>query len=151
MTGRSWLRGLVQRAGTTTIIFVVALVATAAAAAGPIYYQAARTSILRDTIAAAPAAARGTRSTQTGRGAGPARQLAAVQQDAAGPATSVSLAGRGLFAPPIYSVETSLPFPQDDTSSSRWSGGPSVCAHLRIDGTCPAARARSSSASPRPR
>jgi hypothetical protein len=42
MTGRSWLRGLIQRAGTTSIIFVVALVAVAAAATGPIYYSAAR-------------------------------------------------------------------------------------------------------------
>ena len=47
------LRGMRQRGGTTVMILAVALVATAAAAAGPIYYQAARTSILRDTVAGA--------------------------------------------------------------------------------------------------
>ncbi|HXP56508.1 MAG TPA: hypothetical protein VN847_16195, partial [Streptosporangiaceae bacterium] len=66
MTGRSWLRGLIQRAGTTSIIFVVALVAVAAAAAGPIYYSAARTSILRDTIATQPGTGRGYEIDETG-------------------------------------------------------------------------------------
>ena len=138
MTRRSWLRGLIQRAGTTTIIFVVALVATAAAAAGPIYYQAARTSILRDTIAAAPAAARGYEVNQTGPVPGLLAAMAPVQQDELnhdlGP-----LADRGVFAPPIYSVETSLPFPQE-TASIPLIWRTAVCAHLRIDGTCPAAQ-----------
>jgi hypothetical protein len=44
------LRGLLHRGGSTVMIEAVALVAIAAAAAGPIYYQAARTSILRDTL-----------------------------------------------------------------------------------------------------
>src|ERR1700753_652130 len=66
MTGASWLRGLAQRAGTTSIIFIVALVAVAAAAGGPIYYSAARTSILRDTIVTQPVTGRGYEVNETG-------------------------------------------------------------------------------------
>ena len=61
------VRGMLQRGGTTVMILAVALVATAAAAAGPIYYQAARTSILRDTVAGAGSAAAATRPTRPAR------------------------------------------------------------------------------------
>src|ERR1700742_5174348 len=85
MIGRSWLRGLAQRAGTTSIIFIVALVAVAAAAAGPIYYSAARTSILRDTIVP-PAGHRPGLRGQRDRCAAAAVQPAAPgPEDAAGP------------------------------------------------------------------
>ena len=60
------LRGMAQRGGTTLMILAVALVATAAAAAGPIYYQAARTSILRDTVARTGFAGRGYEANETG-------------------------------------------------------------------------------------
>ena len=50
-----------------------------------------------------------------------------------------SLAGRGLFAPPVYAVETTMPFPQYRASIPLvWRSG--VCAQLRITGRCPAAR-----------
>jgi hypothetical protein len=47
------------------------------------------------------------------------------------------LSNRGLFLPPVYSVETAVAFPQYNTSIPLvWRG--SVCAHLRIRGSCPA-------------
>jgi hypothetical protein len=138
MTGASWLRGLAQRAGTTSIILVVALVATAAAAAGPIYYQAARTSILRDTITTQPVTGRGYEINETGALPGLLDQLSIAQKEQLDSGLG-GLAGRGLFAPPVDSLETSLPLPQDTTSIPLvWRTA--VCAHLRIDGTCPAAR-----------
>ena len=60
------VRGMLQRGGTTVMILAVALVATAAAAAGPIYYQAARTSILRDTVATTGFTGRGYEADETG-------------------------------------------------------------------------------------
>ncbi|HEY0717156.1 MAG TPA: hypothetical protein VGD68_06030, partial [Streptosporangiaceae bacterium] len=137
MTGRSWLRGLVQRAGTTGIILIVALVAVAAAAAGPIYYEAARTSILRDTIASQPVTGRGYEVNETGALPGLLLQLSTNEQGQLDQGLG-GLAGRGLFAPPIDSLEAALPLPQDSTSIPLvWRT--SVCAHLRIDGTCPTA------------
>jgi putative ABC transport system permease protein len=137
MTGTSWLHGLVQRAGTTSIIFIVALVAVAAAAAGPIYYSAARTSILRDTIVTQPVTGRGYEVNQTGALPQLFSQLPPTQKTQLDSALG-SLAGRGLFGPPVYSLEGYLPLPQYDTSVALvWRT--SVCAHLRIDGKCPAA------------
>ncbi len=136
MTGRSWLRGLIQRAGTTTIIFVVALVAVAAAAAGPVYYAAARTSILRDTIVTQPVTGRGYEVNETGALPHLLGQLPPAQKQQLDSALG-SLAGRGLFGPPVYSLEGTLPLPQYNTSVALvWRT--SVCAHLRIDGKCPA-------------
>ena len=137
MTGRSWLRGLIQRAGTTSIIFVVALVAVAAAAAGPIYYSAARTSILRDTLATQPVAARGYEVDDTGALPQLLGQLPPTQKKQLDSALG-SLAGRGLFGPPVYSLQGSLSLPLYNTSVPLvWRT--SVCAHLRIEGKCPAA------------
>ncbi|HEY2279493.1 MAG TPA: FtsX-like permease family protein [Streptosporangiaceae bacterium] len=136
MTGTSWLRGLAQRAGTTGIIFVVALVAVAAAAAGPIYYSAARTSILRDTIVTQPVTGRGYEVTETGALPQLLSQLPPTQKTRLDSALG-SLAGHGLFGPPVYSLEGTLPLPQYNTSVALvWRT--SVCAHLRIDGKCPA-------------
>ena len=136
MTGTSWLRGLAQRAGTTSIIFIVALVAVAAAAAGPIYYSAARTSILRDTIVTQPVTGRGYEVNETGALPQLFSQLPPTQKTQLDRALG-SLAGRGLFGPPVYSLEGNLPLPQYNTSVALvWRT--SVCAHLRIDGKCPA-------------
>src|SRR6201994_3601181 len=135
MTGASWLRGLAQRAGTTTIIFIVALVAVAAAAAGPIYYSAARTSILRDTIATQPVTGRGYEVTETGALPQLLGQLPATQKQVLDRALG-SLAGQGLFDPPVDSLAQSLPLPAFQTTIPLiWRSG--VCAHLRIDGRCP--------------
>jgi putative ABC transport system permease protein len=132
------LRGLAQRGGTTVMILAVALVATAAAATGPIYYAAARTSILRDSLATAPVTGRGYEANETGAVASLLGQLAPVQQGQL--ETSLGgLTGRGLFAPPLYSIETTVPFPQELASVPLvWRSD--LCAHLRIDGACPAAR-----------
>jgi hypothetical protein len=137
VTGTSWLRGLTQRAGTTTIIFIVALVAVAAAAAGPIYYSAARTSILRDTIASQPVTGRGYEVNETGSLSQLLGQLPPTQQQQLDRALG-GLAKHGLFGPPVYALEGTLPLPLYQSSIPLvWRSA--VCAHLRINGRCPAA------------
>lgn len=58
-TIRTWLgialRGIWGRRGVTATILAVAVVATAAAVVGPVYFNAAGTSILQDTVRSAPA------------------------------------------------------------------------------------------------
>ena len=132
------VRGMRQRGGTTVMILAVALVATAAAAAGPIYYQAARTSILRDTVASSGFSGRGYEANETGALPGLLGQLAPAVRSQLGHGLG-SLAGRGLFAPPVEAVETSLTYPQYQTLLPLiWRSG--VCTQLRISGRCPAAR-----------
>jgi putative ABC transport system permease protein len=132
------LRGLAQRGGTTVMILAVALVATAAAAAGPIYYQASRTSILNDTLTAASLTGRGYEANETGAVPGLLNELARTQQAQLN-ASLRSLQDRGLFASPVYSVETALPFPKYNSSVPLiWRTA--ACAHLRVTGTCPTAR-----------
>src|ERR1700749_2410567 len=108
MTGTSWLRGLAQRAGTTAIIFIVALVAVAAAAAGPIYYSAARTSILRATIATQPVTGRGYEVNGTGSFGTLLGPLPPTQQQQLDSALG-GLAKDGLFGPPVYALQGTLP------------------------------------------
>ena len=132
------VRGMLQRGGTTVMILAVALVATAAAAAGPIYYQAARTSILRDTVAGAGFSGRGYEANETGALPGLLGQLAPAVRSQLDHGLG-SLASQGLFAPPVEAVETSLTYPQYQTLIPLvWRSG--VCAQLRISGRCPAAR-----------
>ncbi|MGI8449354.1 MAG: hypothetical protein ACR2MP_19690, partial [Streptosporangiaceae bacterium] len=132
------LRGMMQRGGTTVMILAVALVATAAAATGPIYYQAARTSILRDTVAGTGFAGRGYEANETGAIPGLLGQLQPTVRSQLGHSLG-PLSGRGLFAAPVYAVETSMFYPQYDTSVPLiWRSG--VCAQLRISGRCPTAR-----------
>ncbi len=132
------VRGMRQRGGTTIMILAVALVATAAAAAGPIYYQAARTSILRDTVASSGFSGRGYEANETGALPGLLGQLAPAVRSQLGHGLG-SLAGQGLFAPPVEAVETSLTYPQYQTLIPLiWRSG--VCTQLRISGRCPAAR-----------
>ncbi len=132
------LRGMRQRGGTTVMILAVALVATAAAATGPIYYQAARTSILRDTVASTGFSGRGYEANQTGAVPGLLGQLEPAVRSQLGHSLG-SLAGRGLFAAPVYAVETTVPYPQYNASVPLvWRSG--VCAQLRISGRCPTAR-----------
>ena len=134
----SRLRGLAQRGGMTAMILAVALVAAAAAAAGPIYYQASRTSVLGDSLATASVTGRGYEANETGAVAGLLGQLAPAQQGQLAGSLG-GLASRGLFAPPVYSVETAVPFPQYNTSVPLvWRSA--VCAHLAVTGACPAAR-----------
>ena len=137
MTGTSWLRGLAQRAGTTAIIFIVALVAVAAAAAGPIYYLAARTSILRDTIATQPVTGRGYEADETGALSTLLGQLPSTQQQQLDAALG-GLAHEKLFGPPVYALEGTLPLPLYRTTIPLVYRS-AVCAHLRINGRCPTA------------
>ena len=131
------LRGMRHRGGTTLMILAVALVAAAAAATGPIYYQASTTSILRDTVATAPFTGSGYEANETGAVPGLLGGLAPFVQSQLDGALG-SLSGRGLFAPPVYSAETTVPFPVYNTSIPlAWRTG--VCAQLRIRGACPAA------------
>jgi putative ABC transport system permease protein len=132
------LRGMAHRGGTTVMILAVALVAVAAAAAGPIYYQAARTSILRDTVAGTGFAGRGFEANQTGAVPGLLGQLQPAVRSQLGHALG-SLSGRGLFAAPVSAVETTLPYPQYQTSVPLvWRSG--VCGQLAVSGRCPTAR-----------
>ena len=130
------LRGMRQRGGTTVMILAVALVATAAAATGPIYYQAARTSILRDTVAGTGFAGRGYEANQTGAVPGLLAQLEPVVRGQ----LEHSLGSlSGLFGAPVYAVETTVAYPQYRASVPIvWRSG--VCAQLRISGHCPTAR-----------
>jgi len=122
------------------MILTVAVVATAAAATGPTYYQAARTSILRDTVASSSFIGRGYEANETGAVPGLLGQAAPVVSSQLAHGLG-SLSGRGLFAPPVYSLETALAFPQYATTIPLvWRS--SVCAQLRIRGTCPAARSQ---------
>ena len=132
------LRGMAQRGGTTVMILAVALVAVAAAAAGPIYYQAARTSILRDTVAGNGFRRPRLRGQPDRCRPRPARAAAPAVRSQLGHALG-SLSGRGLFAAPVSAVETTLPYPQYQTAVPLvWRSG--VCGQLAVSGRCPTAR-----------
>jgi hypothetical protein len=131
------LRGLAHRRGSTVLILAVALVAAAAAATGPIYYEAAKTSILHDSLHSGGALSRGVEATTTGALSelmGNLQQVMGVQLSAElGPASA-----RRLLAPPIEDLEGSgtydgeqVPLPVD------WRSG--VCVQLQIRGSCPTA------------
>jgi putative ABC transport system permease protein len=132
----TWLRGLAPRRGITLLILAVALVATASAAAGPSYYQTSRTSIRRDVVATTSFIGRGYEANETGAVYGLLAQLTPLVQGQLASDLG-GLSGRGLFLPPVYSIETTLPFQQYRTSVPLvWRT--SVCAHLQIRGSCPA-------------
>jgi putative ABC transport system permease protein len=132
------LRGLAHRGGTTFMILAVALVATAAAATGPIYYQAAKTSILQDTLSTASVIGRGYEANETGSLPGLLGQLAPLVRGQLSVARG-SLSGRQIFAPPIYALEATVPYPRSNGSVPLvWRSG--VCTQLRIRGACPVTR-----------
>jgi putative ABC transport system permease protein len=131
------LRGLAHRRGSTVLILAVALVAAAAAATGPIYYEAAKTSILRDSLHSGGALSRGVEVTTTGALSGligNLQGLMGVQLSAElGPASA-----RRLLAPPIEDLEGSGSYDGEQTPLPvDWRSG--VCAQLRIRGSCPTA------------
>jgi hypothetical protein len=103
----------------------------------PDLLRAARTSILRDTIATQPVSGRGYEINETDALPQLRGQLSPTQKEQLDDALG-SLAGQGLFGPPVYSLAESLPSPAFNTSIPliRRTG---ACAHLRIDGKCPAA------------
>jgi hypothetical protein len=119
------------------LILVVALVAVAAVAAGPVYYGAARTSILQDTVAGAPVIGRGFEANETGP---VTSTLLSLRQTVNGLLDSDlgPKAAARLFAPPVQSIEgTGLYQPYGKEFILAWRTG--VCAHLRITGSCAAA------------
>ena len=130
------LRGLAHRAGTTVVILLVALCASAAATIGPTYYEAAKTSILRDTLSSANVVGTGFEASKTGGVAGTLDAFRQQVDEVA--ARDLGSAGRlrRLFQPAIESLETTSFFSlHAETVPLAWRTG--VCAHLRISaGRC---------------
>ena len=130
------IRALAHRGGSTLVILIVAVVAAAAAAAGPIYFQAAKVSILHDTVSQGDVIGRGFEAVQTGaiNGMQPL-MTSSVQADLATALRGVSAEHR-LFARPIEASEVTAEVPrirQEVLVASRTG----VCAHLQIiQGTC---------------
>ncbi|YCK40598.1 FtsX-like permease family protein [Actinomadura sp. ATCC 39365] len=119
------LRGLWARRALSLIVLLIAVVPIASAAVGPIYSAAARTTIVRDALRAAPVEGRGWRYT-THDGVIEAR-LTGMMGNA------------GLTGAPIYGMETTSGGLNDRRSYSlMWQDG--QCAHLKVvKGRCPAA------------
>ena len=128
------IRGLIHRSRATIMIFILAVVGTAAAAAGPSYYQAARTSILHDTLASSSLEGRGFEATQSGPVAGmlsvTSQQVASRLDVFLGPQR-----GQHLFAPEVDSTEATVGVPVYGAMPLVYRTD--FCAHLRIQGQCP--------------
>jgi len=128
------IRGLLHRSRATIMIFILTVVGTAAAAAGPAYYQAARTSILHDTLATSSFEGRGFEAAQSGPVAGMlAVTSSLVNTQLAhflGPARS-----EHLFAPQVDSIEATVGVAPYGAMPLVWRTD--FCAHLRIQGACP--------------
>jgi hypothetical protein len=101
---RALMRGLAHRGGSTLMILTVALVAVAAVAAGPAYYDAARVSILQDTVGGAPVTGRGFEANETGPVSSTLPSLQAAVQGQLGNDLGAKAAAR-LFAAPVESIE----------------------------------------------
>ena len=113
------------------MILVVAVVAVAASAAGPAYYAASRASILRDNLSAAPVLGRGFEVTQFGAVNTTLHQLQSELTAQAGDIAH-------WFQPPTDSINATVVDPRTDSGTTlAWRSG--ICAHLRIQGACPAA------------
>ncbi|MGH9126524.1 MAG: hypothetical protein ACRDZ8_17620, partial [Acidimicrobiales bacterium] len=128
------LRGLRARGGSSVMILVVALVAVAAATVGPSYDEAARTSIVRDTVANAGVLGRGFSVVQTGPVSNTLPLLESEVRQALPSGSGNEV--QGLFQPPIESIEATAvdpalsgPIPLD------WRSG--VCSQLQLAGACP--------------
>ena len=123
------LRGIRSRAGSSVLIFLVAGVAVAGGAAGPVYYGAAQTSILRDTMASAPVLGRGFEVVQSGPVARGTTQLSSTLASTTGGFDR-------LLEPPVTAVEATA---FDPTSQEAFPlvSRTGVCGQLKITGTCP--------------
>jgi len=121
------LRGLWERRTLALVVLIIAIIPIASAAMGPIYSSAARTTIVRDAVRAAPIEGRGWRYTST----------SADIRDRVARFTERA----GFTAPPVFGMEaTSGSADQEDTRaySLVWQDG--QCEHLRLArGRCPAA------------
>ncbi|TMR13243.1 FtsX-like permease family protein [Nonomuraea turkmeniaca] len=119
------LRGLWERRTLSLVVLLIAIVPIASAAVGPIYSAAARTTIARDAVEAAPLEGRGWRYTTT-EGAIEAK-------------VAEFTAGADFTSRPILGMETTSGRPGDRRAYSLvWQDG--QCEHLTLaEGRCPAA------------
>ncbi len=130
------LRGLLHRAGISLNILVVAVVAVAAVSIGPAYYAAAQSSVVQDTVGAAPAAGRGLEVAQSG----PVDAVSPLVEQVEG--LLAQYLGRHanlarLFGPPVTAAETTVQAAGQTVPLVYRAG---VCAHLRFtSGHCPRA------------
>jgi hypothetical protein len=131
------VRGLVHRGAANAIIALVALVAIAGAAAGPIYDDSARTTMLRDTVAAAPVTARGVESDAFGS----LNTVLPELRNTLGPALDQETGSPGrtdrLFTAPVEALETELTAPRLHGGVGLvWHSG--ACVDVQIlAGRCP--------------
>ncbi|MCK2220696.1 hypothetical protein MF672_043870 [Actinomadura sp. ATCC 31491] len=118
-------RGLWERRTLSLVVLLIAVVPIASAAVGPIYAAAARTTIARDALAAAPVEGRGWRYTTTEGDL--AARLAAFT------------AGADFTRPPIPGMEVTSGRHDDRRAFTLvWQDG--QCAHLTLaEGRCPRA------------
>jgi hypothetical protein len=131
------IRGLLHRGGSTVMIFAAALVASAAAATGPVYYAAARTSILHDTVASTGYLGRGFEANVTGAVNRLMNPFEALVRGELGRDLGGRANARRLFAPPVGALEANaLDLRLNASIPLVWRSG--VCAQLRIRGSCPA-------------
>jgi putative ABC transport system permease protein len=119
-------------------MLVVALLATAAATAGPAYFSAAKTSIVRDTVASSPYAGHGYEAVQTGSVAGTLDTFVADVRGDLVDELGGSAVEQRLFQAPIAALQATafLPSPAEAVPLA-WRSD--VCVHLRIRGVCAAA------------
>lgn len=134
---RTALRGLLHRRRATALIFVLAVTACAAAAAGPAYYQASRTSILRDAFSSSLFVDGGFEASASGSVAG---LLATTSEQVNGDLIFHlgPLAQQHLFAPEIVSIESTVNVGPYGSVPIVYRSG--FCEHLTIAGACPARR-----------
>ncbi len=132
---RVLIRGLRHRAASTLAVFVVALVGSSAAAVGPAYYAAARTSIVRDTVAAAPPSTRGVEvSAQTTLPALPLLDSTTTPVfDRLVPAD----VRRRALEPLVESIQGTVVLPGGADSAAPLVWRTDLCAHVRLSaGQC---------------
>ncbi len=128
------LRALRARRGVSLAVVVVAVFVVAAATAGPVYLRAAGESVLQDALAEAGPVSTGLTATLGGSRQGdPDRTLRA--------ATAAGLEGTERYEPPVHGLEAPVPLPAVGPSVvlSRLVLRDGACAHLVLDGACPAA------------
>ncbi|MFI6987312.1 FtsX-like permease family protein [Nonomuraea wenchangensis] len=119
------LRGLWERRTLSLVVLLIAIVPIASAAVGPIYAAAARTTIAREALAAAPVEGRGWRYTTT-------------EGDLEAKVAAFT-AGADFTTAPSYGMELSSGRRADERAFSLvWQDG--QCAHLTLaEGRCPRA------------
>lgn len=126
------LRGIWHRRGLSTAILIVAVVAVAATALGPIWYSAAGTSTVRDTISAAPATGQVIDVTRTADPSGPdaVRRVDAVKAE-------LRDSPDRWYAPPTEALEfVTASADERKDAILAWRSG--CCAHLTFTaGRCP--------------